>query len=153
LRQVRPEMSRQEISAEDRACIELLVSNFYEAARADPVLGPIFNEHVSDWDAHLPKMYQFWRTVVLGTREYQGSPFEIHRDMLGLEARHFRRWLDLFSEAAARSLPPRMLNKAERSAHNIARSFCIGRNGILKTSSIDGTGDDDLTPSGGAREM
>ena len=40
----------------DEAEIECLVSAFYEKARQDTVLGPIFARHVSDWDDHLRRI-------------------------------------------------------------------------------------------------
>ena len=33
-----------------------LVYGFYDRVRVDAVLGPIFETHVKDWDAHMPKM-------------------------------------------------------------------------------------------------
>jgi len=44
------------------------------------------NEHVSDWNAHLPKIHPFWKTAILGTRKYQGSALDIHQGIpvLGL---------------------------------------------------------------------
>lgn len=42
----------------DRAGIILLVDTFYDAVRADRILGPIFNDTAKvDWGVHLPKMY------------------------------------------------------------------------------------------------
>jgi hemoglobin len=43
-----------------RADIEHLVNHFYNRVRADEILGPIFDDVAhTDWDAHLPKMYDF----------------------------------------------------------------------------------------------
>ena len=40
--------------------IRCLVDSFYESVRRDPLLGPIFEETIADWGAHLPTMYRFW---------------------------------------------------------------------------------------------
>ena len=38
---------------------------FYAAVRRDDVLGPIFDQHVKNWDAHLPTMVDFWSSALL----------------------------------------------------------------------------------------
>ena len=46
--------------------------------REDDLLRPVFEEHVADWSVHLPKMYDFWSSVVLHTGQIafgaDGSP-------------------------------------------------------------------------------
>lgn len=52
---------------QNRPDIELLVNTFYEKAREDKVLGYIFdNVAKTDWESHLPKMYSFWASILLG---------------------------------------------------------------------------------------
>jgi hemoglobin len=80
------------------ADIRALVDSFYERVQRDEVLGPIFAEHVADWSVHLPKMYDFWSTVVLRSGRYAGRPLEAHERIGGLEHRHFDRWLRLWTE-------------------------------------------------------
>ena len=36
----------------DAAAIAGLVDRFYDRVRVDPLLGPVFNAAVDDWDAH-----------------------------------------------------------------------------------------------------
>ena len=43
------------------------VRRFYDAARADDLLGPVFNGWIKDWDAHLTTMDSFWSGALLGT--------------------------------------------------------------------------------------
>jgi len=42
-----------------------LVEEFYARVRADPALGPIFNDAIDDWPEHLGKLTAFWSSVML----------------------------------------------------------------------------------------
>ncbi len=56
--------------------IKLLVDSFYAKVNADELLAPVFNiEATTDWGHHMPKMYQFWGTQLIGTMDYQGRRF------------------------------------------------------------------------------
>lgn len=51
----------------DRADIVRLVDAFYGRVRADAILSPIFDGIARvDWTLHLPKMYDFWESVLFG---------------------------------------------------------------------------------------
>lgn len=89
----------------DEAQIECLVSAFYEKARQDAVLGPIFARHVSDWDDHLQRISDFWSSVILRSGRYRGRPVPAHLP-LGIDAVHFDRWLELFAATAREVCAP-----------------------------------------------
>ena len=74
--------------------IKSLVDSFYEKVKQDPILGPVFS-HV-DWPNHLPIMYNFWSSMLLGDQSYQGNPFQRHIH-LAIDSSHFTRWLELFT--------------------------------------------------------
>ena len=76
-----------------RADVELLVNSFYEKVNKDSLLAPVF-AHVH-WPEHLPVMYQFWSSMLLGEQSYQGNPFQKHMN-LKIGAEHFNRWVELF---------------------------------------------------------
>ena len=82
--------------------IKLLVDSFYEKIQVDPLLSPIFTEVAQvDWGKHLPKMYAFWESIILGNNAYDGHPFRPHlivNQQHTLTIDHFERWLALFSE-------------------------------------------------------
>ncbi len=62
------------------------------------MLKDIFNTVIQDrWPEHLEKMYRFWQTVLLQEQTYFGNPFLPHAN-LPVQAEHFQRWLQLFSE-------------------------------------------------------
>lgn len=91
--------------AEDQ--IRAVVTEFYRRARRDERLGPVFEAHVRGWDEHLDRMTDFWSAALLRTGRYSGRPVERHRELDGLGAEHFDRWIGLF-EATVRDLcPPR----------------------------------------------
>jgi len=79
--------------------IALLVDRFYAKVRVDPEIGPVFNDAVQNWDAHLALLKDFWSTVLLTTGRYKGNPLLAHF-RLPIEERYFVRWLTLFSETA-----------------------------------------------------
>src|SRR5947209_20629106 len=85
--------------------IARLVNCFYAKVRKDPDIGPIFNEAVENWDAHLALVRDFWSTVLRGTARYKGNPLVAHFP-LELAEGHFQRWLGLFSETAGEVLRP-----------------------------------------------
>lgn len=79
--------------------IATLVDRFYEKVRVDAEIGPVFNDAVQNWDAHLALLKDFWSTVLLTTCRYKGNPLLAHF-RLPIEERHFARWLMLFTETA-----------------------------------------------------
>ena len=95
-------MTTEKTDIVSRADIQRLVDGFYVRVREDAVLGPIFDGVAhTDWDAHLPKMYDFWQSVLFGFSSFRGNPLAVHlalADKVQLGAPEFRRWLDLFSE-------------------------------------------------------
>lgn len=75
-----------------------LVHEFYAKARKDPFLGPIFEEHVIDWDAHFVQMTNFWSAQLRGTSRFRGAPMPKHIALPDLSAKLFERWLALFKQ-------------------------------------------------------
>jgi hemoglobin len=115
-----------------------LVDGFYARVREDDVLGPIFNDIARvDWAAHLPKMYDFWDSVLFGRTQFKGNPLAVHR---GLAARApmtdaaFRRWVVLFHEtvdaqfngAMAVAAKDRAARIAITMQHHIAADAAVG---------------------------
>jgi hemoglobin len=78
---------------DSRESIQILIDTFYEKVRKDELLAPFF-KHVH-WQSHLPVMYNFWCSLILGDQSYQGKPFDRHV-RLKLNKSHFDQWLKLF---------------------------------------------------------
>lgn len=105
------------------AQIRTLVDTFYQSIRSDDLLGPIFDRHVKDWLLHLPKMYDFWSTVVLRTGRYAGRPIEVHERIPGLTAPHFQRWLALWTRTVQSVMPAPAQEMFIASAQRMAQSM------------------------------
>ncbi len=107
------------------AMIEDLVRTFYGRARLDPLIGPIFQAHVSDWEAHIAKISAFWSSVALLTGRYHGQPMAAHLP-LPIDTPEFDRWLELFAATARELCPPAAAAHFLERAHRIADSLEMG---------------------------
>lgn len=106
----------------DEAQVAALVERFYDKVRVDPMLGPVFNPVVEDWDAHKVLMTSFWATVALRSGRYRGNPLAKHQP-LPITAARFQRWLALWRETAGEVLDPEsaalMIGYAERIGYGM----------------------------------
>lgn len=114
----------------DEGDISSLVERFYAKVRADPEIGPVFNEKVQNWDAHLALLKDFWSTVLLSSGRYRGNPLLAHFP-LPIEERNFACWLRLFSETAheimSSSQAAIVTHKADLIAMNMKRVLASRR--------------------------
>lgn len=78
--------------------IDQLVRSFYEKARKDPSLGPIFEAHVINWEEHFVQMTDFWSGNLLGTNRFNGAPMPKHLAIPNLRPELFEQWLRLFKQ-------------------------------------------------------
>lgn len=109
----------------DEAMIERLVRTFYGRARLDPLLGPIFEAKVHDWEGHLGRICAFWSSVTLMSGRYHGQPMVVHLP-LPIDTPHFDRWLEIFAEVAEEVCPgPAAAHFLERACR-IAESLELG---------------------------
>jgi hemoglobin len=78
------------------------VGRFYSRVAEDPLLGPIFVGQANvDWDEHIPRLTAFWCKIELGIPGFSGAPTAKHSALSRVqpfEARHFERWIQLFTE-------------------------------------------------------
>lgn len=109
----------------DEPMIERLVHRFYEKARADALLGPVFAAKVDDWPHHLAQICRFWSSVMTLSAAYQGRPMPKHM-VLPIDAEHFDRWLALFEETARELCPPIAAEHFTVRARRIAQSLEFG---------------------------
>jgi len=102
------------------------VHSFYAKVRSDGQLGPIFEQHIDDWDAHLLKLVDFWSSVLRGSGRFSGAPMPKHAALPGLSAALFQHWLALF-EAVMNAQPNQaMAKQAMVAARRIANSLWMG---------------------------
>src|SRR3954470_15477546 len=109
----------------DDGMIETLVRTFYDKIRKDPLLGPVFEARIADWEPHLKRMCAFWSSVALMSGVYSGRPMEKHLP-LPVDARHFDRWLALFEASARELCPPKAADHFIERARRIGESLELG---------------------------
>ena len=112
-------------TAIDEPMIKALVHTFYDKVRADPRLGPVFEQRIQDWTAHLDRMCSFWSSVALMTGQYHGSPMDKHV-RLPVDSEHFDRWLELFDETVIEVCPPSARDHLGQIARRVAQSLELG---------------------------
>ena len=103
-----------------------LVHSFYAVVRQDEQLGPVFAQHVKDWDRHLPKMVDFWSSALRGSARYRGTPMPAHTVLPGLSAALFQRWLQRFRETTDKLPNAALRERANDLAQRIAESLWYG---------------------------
>lgn len=103
-----------------------LVERFYERARADALLGPVFEAAVHDWPEHFDTLTSFWSLVMNGPRPdrpvFKGQPLPKHL-ALPLRAAHFDRWLDLWAETTGEMFDAPRAEALREKAWRIGQSF------------------------------
>jgi hemoglobin len=107
------------------AMIDRLVRTFYGRARLDPLIGPIFESGVHDWEDHFGRLCAFWSSVTLMSGRYHGQPMIAHVP-LPIDSPHFDRWLEIFAATAQDVCPPAAASHFLDRAHRIADSLELG---------------------------
>jgi hemoglobin len=102
--------------------IAALVERFYGKARRDPVIGPLFETAVEDWDEHLGRLCDFWSSVMLTSGRYKGNPMGAHVKH-PIEPEFFERWLALWHETAGEVFAPDAAAQFDLKAERIADSL------------------------------
>jgi hemoglobin len=113
-------MNKENQDIVTRQDLIVLVNSFYEKVKADPLLGPVFS-HVN-WPRHLPIMYNFWCSMLLGEITYKGNPLQSHLH-LPIGAEHFSQWLQLFKETVDENFTGEKADETKMRAQAIAGVF------------------------------
>lgn len=103
---------------------------FYAKVREDELLGPIFNNAITDWPAHLERLTDFWEGTLKYTKAYYGNPLEVHQKVdaannHSIEAIHFGIWLNLWVQTIDANFTGPLANKAKMSARKMASHIHI----------------------------
>jgi hemoglobin len=103
---------------------ESLVNAFYGRVRQHVLLGPIFDEVAQvNWQVHLPKMYSFWSSILLGEGSYHGNAMQPHLALsrkTPLTSREFSEWRRLFDETVDELFEGPVAEEAKSRAAQIA---------------------------------
>ncbi len=114
---------KNDISTRDD--IRFLVDQFYDQVKQKPTLNYIFSDVAKvDWPTHLPKMYDFWSSIILQDHSYAGNPMQKHISLSQLTSMtevEFTAWLDLFYETVDTHFEGTNAAIAKQRATNIAR--------------------------------
>lgn len=101
-----------------------LMKAFYTKALVDGTIGHYFTQVVQlDMEKHLPRITDFWETVVFDAGKYQGNTMKIHEDLhekSPFESAHFTRWIDLFKATVDEHFAGENAEKIKSRAISIA---------------------------------
>jgi len=112
------------ICISSRKEVHLLVSEFYKKVRKDDLLGPFFNTVITDWEAHIEKLTDFWQSSLFLDRKYTGNPLEVHvkvdkENNHTITEYHFGVWLNLWYETIDTFFEGEVANNAKHRARKM----------------------------------
>lgn len=130
---------RKEIKS--RTEVSLLVRTFYSKVRVHGALGPIFNGIITEWDAHLERLTDFWEMVLLhsGPGSAKFNPVPVHKAVdkqvdNTIEQRHFGNWLELWFTTLDELFEGENADYAKEHARNMAHILFFR---IMEGRSVD----------------
>ena len=101
--------------------IAALVECFYERARADALLGPVFNSVVADWPHHVRAITAFWAVQLHGRGSYRGQPTAAHLRHAGLiRPEMFACWLEIWRQTTSEMMSAHDAKVLQAKAFRIA---------------------------------
>jgi hemoglobin len=110
-----------------RADCERLVRAFYGRALVDPIIGFLFTDVAKlDLEEHVPRITNFWDTILLGSRSYGGGAFRPHIELhfkVPLTRGHFDRWLYLWTMTVDELFAGERAELAKSHAIRVAAAF------------------------------
>ena len=105
------------------ADLESIMTAFYDTLGTDPLVGPYFAP--VDMRAHIPRIVDFWSTMVFDTAAYGGNAFRPHQKLPGLTAEHFGRWLNILESTVDARVAGPSADRMKALAHRIAYSMQV----------------------------
>jgi hemoglobin len=110
-----------------RADCEQLVRTFYGRALVDPIIGFLFTDVAKlDLEQHVPRITNFWETILLGAHNYGGGAFRPHAELnlkVPLTRGHFDRWLYLWTTTVDELFEGERAELAKSHAIRVAAAF------------------------------
>ena len=101
---------------------DLLVA-FYDAVALDPLLAPYFAP--VDMREHMPRIVDFWSTILFQTGRYAGNAFRPHAAMPGLTGEHFAHWLAVLEATIDARFAGPISEHMKDMGHRIAYSLQV----------------------------
>ena len=109
---------RRELCDED---LHDLLVDFYATVARSPLLAPYFAP--VDMLAHMPRITDFWSTLLFHTGRYSGNAFRPHLAMPGLTAQHFAHWVAVLEATVDARFAGAAAEQMKALAHRIAYSM------------------------------
>ena len=108
-----------------REDIHYLVRTFYTKVRKDTLLGPIFNNHINDWEFHLEHITNFWESSIFFSTNYKGNPLKVHQQIdqaenYNITEYHFGIWLNHWIQTIEHLYEGENANKLKMRARKMA---------------------------------
>jgi hemoglobin len=106
-----------------------MVRKFYSLVLKDEMLSPYFIKALGSdldngkWHDHLITLENFWLHMMVGKKEYFGSPFPAHAFLGPMYRETFERWLKLFKEVIDSMYLPEIADKFYKNANIIAEQL------------------------------
>ena len=108
---------------ENREDIIFLIDTFYKKILIDDKIGFFFTKVIKlDWSKHIPIMYDFWETTLLGVAKYKGNPMLKHIELNAMEelnSEHFERWTSLWTKTVQENFVGEISEQAIKKAKQI----------------------------------
>lgn len=102
----------------------VLLKAFYQKVFRDELIGHFFTDimHVN-METHLPRITDFWETVLLNGNAYRQNAIVPHlhiNSLSPMQEQHFKRWLHLFGETIDELYVGEVTETAKQRALSIA---------------------------------
>jgi hemoglobin len=114
----------------NREDVHFLVTTFYDKIRKDDLLGPIFNERITHWKAHLEHLTDFWESSLFFVNKYKGNPLEKHVEVDAaikntINEHHFGVWLNYWIQTLDELFEGEKVNIAKNRARKMGTFIYI----------------------------
>ena len=104
--------------------IKILVDSFYNKILVDNRIAYFFTEVAKlNFETHLPKMYDFWDSILFGNSNFKGNPMQAHIELnkkSTMENSHFDIWIELWQNNADELFKGDKTEEVKLRAKNIA---------------------------------
>ncbi len=114
---------------ETRKDVSILVNTFYVKVRKDELLGPIFNNHITEdkWPEHIEKLTDFWETNLFGIPKFKGNPSQKHLNVdknlaYKVDQNHFGKWLEIWFQTINSLFEGELADRAKEASRRIAHA-------------------------------
>jgi hemoglobin len=98
-----------------------LLHDFYAEVAREPMLAPYFAP--VDMEQHIPRIADFWSTLLFHSGRYSGNAFRPHMEMPGLTAAHFARWVATLERVVDARFAGDAAERMKALGHRIAYSM------------------------------